>query len=29
VAISEEIGRRLADSSGMTVSVAHRDLGRE
>ena len=29
VAISEEIARRLADSSGMTVSVAHRDLGRE
>ena len=29
VAISEEIGRRLADASGMTVSVAHRDLGRE
>ena len=29
VAISEEIARRLSDSSGMTVSVAHRDLGRE
>ena len=29
VAISEEIARRLADSTGMTVSVAHRDLGRE
>jgi UPF0042 nucleotide-binding protein len=29
VAISEEIARRLADNPGMTVSVAHRDLGRE
>ena len=29
VAISEEIARRLADDPGMTVSVAHRDLGRE
>jgi UPF0042 nucleotide-binding protein len=29
VAISEEIGRRLADVDGMTVRVTHRDLGRE
>ncbi|MFC4946465.1 RNase adapter RapZ [Pseudonocardia sp. GCM10023141] len=29
VAISEEIARRLADADGVTVSVAHRDLGRE
>ena len=29
VAISEEIARRLRGSNGVTVSVAHRDLGRE
>ncbi len=29
VAISEEIARRLAGADGVTVSVAHRDLGRE
>jgi len=29
VAISEEIARRLEGSEGVTVSVAHRDLGRE
>jgi UPF0042 nucleotide-binding protein len=29
VAISEELGRRLADLDGMTVRVTHRDLGRE
>jgi UPF0042 nucleotide-binding protein len=29
VAISEEIGRRLAGQEGVTVSVTHRDLGRE
>jgi UPF0042 nucleotide-binding protein len=29
VAISEELARRLADSDGVTVNVAHRDLGRE
>jgi RNase adapter protein RapZ len=29
VAISEELGRRLADTDGMTVRVTHRDLGRE
>ncbi|WP_214370415.1 RNase adapter RapZ [Pseudonocardia sp. H11422] len=29
VAISEELGRRLAGAEGVTVSVAHRDLGRE
>jgi UPF0042 nucleotide-binding protein len=29
VAISEELGRRLADADGMTVRVTHRDLGRE
>jgi len=29
VAISEEIARRLSGTEGMTVSVAHRDLGRE
>jgi RNase adapter protein RapZ len=29
VAISEEIARRLAGSDGVTVNVAHRDLGRE
>jgi RNase adapter protein RapZ len=29
VAISEEIARRLAGSDGVTVSVVHRDLGRE
>ena len=29
VAISEEIARRLAGAEGVTVSVAHRDLGRE
>jgi UPF0042 nucleotide-binding protein len=29
VAIGEELGRRLADSDGMTVRVTHRDLGRE
>jgi UPF0042 nucleotide-binding protein len=29
VAISEEIARRLSDNTPMTVSVAHRDLGRE
>ncbi|WP_219416454.1 RNase adapter RapZ [Pseudonocardia nigra] len=29
VAISEEIGRRLAGSDGVTVNVMHRDLGRE
>jgi UPF0042 nucleotide-binding protein len=29
VAISEEIARRLSDNPGMSVSVAHRDLGRE
>ena len=29
VAISEEIGRRLADTDGMVVRVTHRDLGRE
>jgi UPF0042 nucleotide-binding protein len=29
VAISEEMARRLAGTPGMTVSVAHRDLGRE
>ena len=29
VAISEEIGRRLAGEEGVTVNVTHRDLGRE
>jgi UPF0042 nucleotide-binding protein len=29
VAISEEIGRRLADSENVQVNVAHRDMGRE
>ncbi|MFB9385149.1 RNase adapter RapZ [Pseudonocardia petroleophila] len=29
VAISEEIARRLAGDQGVTVNVAHRDLGRE
>ena len=29
VAISEEIGRRLAEVDGMAVRVTHRDLGRE
>jgi UPF0042 nucleotide-binding protein len=29
VAISEEIARRLSSNPGMSVSVAHRDLGRE
>ena len=29
VAISEEIARRLAGQEGVTVNVAHRDLGRE
>lgn len=29
VALSEEFGRRLAHAGGMTVSVTHRDLGRE
>jgi UPF0042 nucleotide-binding protein len=29
VAISEEIARRLAGAEGVTVNVAHRDLGRE
>ena len=29
VAISEELGRRLAEVDGMTVRVTHRDLGRE
>jgi RNase adapter protein RapZ len=29
VAISEEFARRLAGTPGLTVSVAHRDLGRE
>ncbi len=29
VAISEEIGRRLAEVEGMAVRVTHRDLGRE
>jgi UPF0042 nucleotide-binding protein len=29
VAISEELARRLADAEGLTVSVTHRDLGRE
>ena len=29
VAISEEIGRRLADDDGVQVNVAHRDMGRE
>ena len=29
VAISEELARRLAGSDGVTVNVAHRDLGRE
>ncbi|MCW2716951.1 MAG: RNase adapter protein RapZ [Pseudonocardiales bacterium] len=29
VAISEEIARRLSGTEGVTVSVAHRDLGRE
>jgi RNase adapter protein RapZ len=29
VAISEEMARRLSDNPGLTVSVAHRDLGRE
>ena len=29
VAISEEIGRRLADADGIAVRVTHRDLGRE
>jgi UPF0042 nucleotide-binding protein len=29
VAISEELGRRLAGSEGMSVRVTHRDLGRE
>ncbi|MFC5994225.1 RNase adapter RapZ [Pseudonocardia hispaniensis] len=29
VAISEELARRLAGAEGVTVSVAHRDLGRE
>ena len=29
VAISEELGRRLADADGMQVHVTHRDMGRE
>ena len=29
VAISEELGRRLAEVDGMAVRVTHRDLGRE
>jgi RNase adapter protein RapZ len=29
VAISEELARRLAGEEGVTVSVTHRDLGRE
>jgi RNase adapter protein RapZ len=29
VAISEELGRRLAGADGVTVNVAHRDMGRE
>jgi UPF0042 nucleotide-binding protein len=29
VAISEEIGRRLAGADGVAVRVTHRDLGRE
>jgi UPF0042 nucleotide-binding protein len=29
VAVSEEIARRLAEDEGVTVHVAHRDLGRE